>query len=149
MHKTLNILRIFLFIFLLVLNICCIFFKTNLVSWGHTIYLLFLCIMLFVMIKDIIKKNKINNNKTYHIISILIFLIMSVILFRIMFDSHLFFNNAGLISEYERYSELSGSYARDFTLYAKLYLKQNMIYFNGMLILLFIYRKINLNIKTN
>lgn len=149
MNKILNIFRVFLFIILLVFNIYCVFFKMGVVSWEHAVYLLFLCIILLAMINDIIKKNKINNNKTYHVISILIFLIMSVILFRTMFDFHFFFNNTNLISEYEKFSELSGSYALDFPMYAELYLKQNMIYFNVMFILLFLYRKINLSIKIN
>ncbi len=145
MNKILNIFRILLFIILLILNICCIFFKTGLVSCEHAIYLFIMCIILFAMIKDIIKKNIINNNKTYHVISILIFLVMGVVLFRTMFDYRFFFNNTDLISEYEKISKISGSYAGNFSAYAKLYLKQNMIYFNGMLVLLFIYRKINLS----
>lgn len=147
MNKFLNIFRIILLIILIILNICCVIFKTNLVGLSHIFYLLFLCIILLVTARDIIVKKEINNNKTYHIVSILIFLIMNIVLFRTIFDSHLFFNNTNLINEYEKYSEIVGSYAGNFSNYAKWYLKQNMIYFNILFILMFIYRNFNLKEK--
>lgn len=149
MNKILNILRMILFVILFILNIYCVCFKVGLISLEHAVYLFLLFIIMFLIIKDIIKKRLYNNDKTYQIISILIFLIMIIILFRAMFDSNFFFNNIDLISEYEKYSDISGSYAQNFSMYAKLYLKQNMIYFNGMFILLIIYRKINLGMKNN
>lgn len=149
MSKFLNIFRVFLFAILILLNIYCVCFKTGFVGLRHAIYLLLLWVVLFVTVKDIIKKNKINNSKIYHILSILIFLTMNIILFRVLFDSHFFFNNVDLINKYENYSKVVGGYATNFSEYAKWYLKQNMIYFNVMFVLMFIYRRINLNIKNN
>ena len=71
--------------------------------------------------------NTINKNKTYQIISILVFLITIFILYRTLYDKSLFFN----IKEYK------------FEYYSMEFLKQNLIYFNTMVIVLLIYRKLN------
>lgn len=83
-------------------------------------------------IKDIIKKNPINNNRMYTFIFILSFLIICYVFYRFGFDKSLFFN---------KYT--SNLYGGDFSEYKMLYLGQNTIYFNVMLILLLIFRKIN------
>ena len=126
MNKFLNIIKIILFGVTIILNYL-VWKKTRLVSWSHIFYLLLLIILFATTIKDLLKKNTINQNKTYQIISILVFIITIFILFRTLFDKLLLFN----IKENE------------FEYYSMDFLKQNMIYFNTMLITLLIYRKLN------
>ena len=126
MNKFLNIIKIILFGLTIILNYL-VWEKTRLVSWSHIFYLLLLIILFATIIKDLLKKNTINQNKTYQIISILVFIITIFILFRTLFDKLLLFN----IKENE------------FEYYSMDFLKQNMIYFNTMLITLLIYRKLN------
>ena len=126
MNKFLNIIKIILFGLTIILNYL-VWEKTRLVSWSHIFYLLLLIVFFATTIKDLLKKNTINQNKTYQIIAILVFIITIFILFRTLFDKLLLFN----IKENE------------FEYYSKDFLKQNMIYFNTMLITLLIYRKLN------
>ena len=126
MNKFLNIIKIILFIITLILNYL-VWTKTRLVSWSHIFYLLLLIILFITTIKDLLKRNTINQNKTYQIISILVFLIIIVILYRISYDKTMFYN---------KYID----YYREFAMED---LKQNLIYFNTMFIVLLIYRKLN------
>ena len=126
MNKFLNIIKIILFGVTIILNYL-VWEKTRLVSWSHIFYLLLLIILFITTIKDLLKKNTINQNKTYQIISILVFIITIIILFRTLFDKLLLFN----IKENE------------FEYYSMDFLKQNMIYFNTMFIVLLIYRNFN------
>ena len=126
MNKFLNIIKIILFIITLILNYL-VWTKTRLVSWSHIFYLLLLIILFITTIKDLLKRNTINQNKTYQIISILVFLITIVILYRISYDKTMFYN---------KYID----YYREFAMED---LKQNLIYFNTMFIVLLIYRKLN------
>ena len=126
MNKFLNIIKIILFGLTIILNYL-VWEKTRLVSWSHIFYLLLLIILFITTIKDLLKRNTINQNKIYQIISILVFIITIFILFRTLFDKLLLFN----IKENE------------FEYYSMDFLKQNMIYFNTMIITLLIYRKLN------
>ena len=126
MNKFLNIIKIILFVITLILNYL-VWEKTRLVSWSHIFYLLLLIILFITTIKDLLKRNTINQNKTYQIISILVFLITIVILYRISYDKTMFYN---------KYID----YYREFAMED---LKQNLIYFNTMFIVLLIYRKLN------
>ena len=126
MNKFLNIIKIILFGVTIILNYL-VWTKTRLVSWSHIFYLLLLIILFITTIKDLLKRNTINQNKTYQIISILVFLITIVILYRISYDKTMFYN---------KYID----YYREFAMED---LKQNLIYFNIMLIVLLIYRKLN------
>lgn len=126
MNKFFNIIKIILFGVTIILNYL-VWEKTRLVSWSHIFYLLLLIILFITTIKDLLKKNTINQNKTYQIISILVFIIIIFILYRTLYDKSLFFNIKE--SEYEYYSME--------------FLKQNLIYFNTMIITLLIYRKLN------
>ena len=126
MNKFLNIIKIILFGVTIILNYL-VWEKTRLVSWSHIFYLLLLIILFATTIKDLLKRNTINQNKTYQIISILVFIITIVILYRISFDKTMFYN---------KYID----YYREFAMED---LKQNLIYFNTMFIVLLIYRKLN------
>ena len=91
MNKFLNIIKIILFGVTIILNYL-VWEKTRLVSWSHIFYLLLLIILFITTIKDLLKRNTINQNKTYQIISILVFLITIVILYRISYDKTMFYN---------------------------------------------------------
>lgn len=127
MNKFLNIIKLILFVITIILNYL-VWEKTTLVSWSHVFYLLLLIILFITTIKDLLKRNTINKNKTYQIISILVFIITIFILYRTLYDKSLFFN----IKEYEY-----------FEYYSMEFLKQNLIYFNVMLVVLLVYRKLN------
>lgn len=129
MNKILMIIRILLLIFVCSFNIYC---YSNLVNFGHLLFLILLFIIVVLTIKDIIKKNPINNNRMYTFIFILSFLIICYVFYRFGFDKSLFFN---------KYT--SNLYGSDFSECKMLYLGQNTIYFNVMLILLLVFRKIN------
>lgn len=129
MNKGLMIIRILLLVLVCFLNIYC---YSNLVNFGHLLFLILLFIIVVLTIKDIIKKNSINNNRMYTFIFILSFLIISYVFYRFGFDKSLFFN------KYTR-----DLYSNGFSEYKMLYLGQNTIYFNVMLILLLVFRKIN------
>lgn len=129
MNKCLMIIRILLLILVCFLNIYC---YSNLVNYGHLLFLILLFIIVVLTIKDIIKKNSINNNRMYTFIFILSFLIICYVFYRFGFDKSLFFN---------KYT--SNLYGGVFSEYKMLYLGQNTIYFNVMLILLLVFRKIN------
>jgi hypothetical protein len=133
MNKGLNIVRILLLLLVCFLNVYSYF---NMVSWSHLLYLVLLVVVIVLTTKDFIKKNPINNNRAYIIICILSFLIISYILCRFTFDTSLFFN---------KYT--GDPYGSNFVEFKMLYLKQNMIYFNLLLVLLLTYRKINLKIS--
>ena len=126
MNKFLNIIKIILFGVTIILNYL-VWTKTRLVSWSHIFYLLLLIILFITTIKDLLKRNTINQNKTYQIISILVFLITIVILYRISYDKTMFYN---------KYID----YYREFAMED---LKQNLIYFNIMIVVLMVYRKLN------
>lgn len=129
MNKVFHILQFLLFITVCFLNVLFII-KNNLVSYNHVLYLFLLMIVFILFWKDSIQKKSIQKNKTYFIISILCFSIMCYILWRSMFDSNLFFN---------RFHDNNHVFLE----YRMLFLKQNMFYFNSMLVLLLIYRKMN------
>ena len=133
MNKGLNIVRILLLLLVCFFNVYSYF---NMVSWSHLLYLVLLVVVTVLTIKDFIKMNPINNDRVYIIISILSFLIISYILCRFTFDTSLFFN---------KYT--GDPYGSNFVEFKMLYLRQNMIYFNLMLLLILFYRKINFNKK--
>lgn len=155
MNKVLKIINFFLFTILLGLNIYFIFTRESSINvenvLGQSIYLILLVSLIVLTLKDTIKKEIINKNNTYQIITIIVLVIMNIVLCRLLFDSNLFFNNKDFINEINDYSMLfyNTKNGLDFNEYSIYYYCQNMIYFNVMLLLLFIYRNINLRTKYN
>lgn len=152
MNKFLMAIRILLLISLFVLNYCT-WKITELTSYGHILYLLFTLVYAFQMIKDIKKKNKINQNKMFQLLSILAFSIMIIISLRVVADKSFIYNNIELQEEYlyycdSMYGPLTGGAHYDLGWdILRNYMKQNMIYFNTMFVLLFLYRRINMDKK--
>jgi len=148
MNKIENVIRLIMLIVVTTLNI--IYIKDNyLINYAHILYLFLLLIIIILSIKDLIKKNLINKSHTYNIVCILVYLIISFILIRAMYDSHIICNDTKLINEYLRINNLiyNRSNTGAFLEIRGFYLQQNFIYFNIMLILLLVFRKINLKNK--
>lgn len=147
MSKFLNILKLCLLILLIIINWVSIKSGIFVISWWHVFYLILLGILLLVSIRDIVKKNIINDNKIYNILCIIVFIIMSVIFLRAMFDPHFINNDPTLINKLDSYaSELYGdviSAAQDYDLMPVYYVAQNINYFLIMMILLLGYRFLN------
>ena len=103
------------------------------------IYALLYVLFIIVNLRDVISKNKINKDKLYNTISVLALIIMSFIYARVLYDSG-FLHNSEIIKSYNASSTYQ---IPDFTLEAIMFIKQNMIPFIIILLLLFIYRFIN------
>lgn len=140
MNRILNILKILLFMLLIALN--CIYIRGfGLLSYIYLFYLLLLLTFGLLMFKDLIKKDKINDNKVYNIILVFLELTMIFIFVRAIFDQRFLYN-----SNY--YTSLIMGYNNIFIDNVKLinifYIIQSSWYLNIMLLLILIYRKINI-----
>ena len=115
--------------------------KNNITGQSYFVFLSIYLLYIVLNIKDIIKNNKIDKDKKYNIIQIVMLSIMILIFLRTLYDPSFIYNSSkyiGILKELEQgYLEES----RDQTI---LYLLQNIPYFIGLLILLLIYRKINM-----
>ena len=103
------------------------------------IYSLLYVLFIIVNLRDIISKNKINKDKLYNTISVLALIIMSFIYARVLYDSG-FLHNSEIIKSYNASSTYQ---IPDFTVEAIMFIRQNMIPFIITLLLLFMYRFIN------
>lgn len=103
------------------------------------IYALLYALFIIVNLRDIIRKDKINKDKLYNTITILSLTIMSFIFIRVLYDPG-FLHNSEIV---KLYNTTATYQIPDFTLEAMMFIKQNMIPFIIILLLLFIYRFIN------
>lgn len=146
MNKMLFVLRVILFhvvvlLFYLVTKI------TDFVGLREFIFVIFIFIYEFVLVKDIIQKKKINYNKKYNFFSILCFIAIIFILCRCLFDQHFIYNNPSFLKELNDNEMLLYGWSINEFQFSEIigyYLINNVLYFNIMFILLFVYRKINL-----
>lgn len=130
---------------LIVVNVLAKVHRIVTLSWWHILYLLLVMILLVVTIKDIIKKNSINKNNMYNLLSIGVFLIMNIVLLRAIYDPHFIYNNTKLMNELNNYSyELFGQVLlQQDDMFPTFYVSQNISYFLMMISLLFVYRILN------
>lgn len=115
--------------------------KYSITGQSYFIFLSIYLLYIILNIKDIIKKNKINQNKKYNILQIIMLLIMIFIFVRTLYDPSFLINSREYTGKLKELGEGYLDEAQDQTI---LYLLQNMPYFIGLLILLLIYRKINM-----
>ena len=101
--------------------------------------MILLLILLVLFINDLLKK--ITINKTYDILFVTIEIIICLILFRTLYDPSFICNFNNIISELHNYF---GSNLSDIQYINLLYLNHNSWYLIILLILVLIYRKINL-----
>ena len=135
--------RIIKYILTLILTILITLYtiKNGMIGLNYFIFLSIYLLYIILTLKDIIKRNSIDNNKNYNILQIIVAAIMLIVFIRTIYDPSFLINS-------QKYSsilkELGPEYLDEAIFQATQYLLQNMIYFIGLLILLLIYRKINM-----
>ena len=111
---------------------------------NYFIFLGIYSLYIILNIKDILKKNKINENKNYNILQIIVISIMTIIFIRTLYDTSFIINTSTNINKLK---ELGNQYLEEASYQTIFYLLQNINYFIGLLVLLLIYRKINMEHK--
>lgn len=115
--------------------------KNDITGPTYFIFLSIYIMYIILNIKDILKKNKIKEEKKYNIIQIIMLSIMILVFTRTLYDPSFIYNS----SKYtEILKEINNGYLEEAKDQTILYLLQNMPYFIGLLILSLIYRKINM-----
>ena len=104
--------------------------------FDNIIFIFLYAVFIIVTLKDLIKKDKINNDKLYNIISILVLFIISFVYLRVFFDS-------GFIHNSSYYMNIMNDYRGEIMYMATTYVNQNMLWFDISLVLLLLYRFIN------
>lgn len=148
MNKILNIIKILLFILLVILN--SIYLSTFGPSASiYIFYLLLLLIFGLLMFKDLIQKNKINNDRMFNLIFIFLELIMIFIFIRALFDQHFIYNSDYYVNLIKKYNndEFMIMAPSDIESINIFYIVQSSGYLCLMLLLILTYRKINLEKK--
>ena len=115
--------------------------KNDITGQSYFIFLSIYLLYIILNIKDIIKKNKINENKKYNLLQIISLSIMIFVFIRTLYDPSFLINSSKYKSILKELGEGYFEEAQDQTI---LYLLQNIPYFIGLLILSLIYRKINM-----
>ena len=141
MNKILEIIKNILLILLTLLIIKYITVFNDYVTLEYIIFLALFSLTLIITIKDYIKKNKIQKDKTYQLISIISLTIISFIFVRTLYDKSFIYNSKEYVEEYLKKNPTEIDFLKQYNV---LYLYQNMIYFIILLSLKLIYRKINM-----
>ena len=141
MNKILEIIKNTLHILLTILIIKYITMYNNYTTLGFIIFLALFSLTIILTIKDYIKKNKIQKDKTYQIITIIIFLIISFIFLRTIYDKSFIYNSKEYVEEFLKNNPNEIDTLKQYNI---LYLYQNMFYFIVLLLLSLVYRKINM-----
>lgn len=152
MNKVLNIIKYILFLIVTILYIKLVL---SIADYGHIFYILsviLLIVLTILFIKDLIKKDKINNNNIYNIICILTFISIIFIFYRTYIDKNLIPNDKVFINEYkETFKNIFNETKEDYIIepfdlnqYRTDYFLQNTIYFFILEGLIIIYRRINI-----
>lgn len=115
--------------------------KNGIIGQSYFIFLAIYLLYIILNVKDIIKKNQIDKKKKYNTIQILSLLIMIFIFIRTLYDPSFLINSTKYL---EQIKELGNEYLDSAQYQTIFYLLQNMPYFIGLLVLLLIYRKINM-----
>ena len=115
--------------------------KNDITGQSYFIFLSIYLLYIILNIKDIIKKNTINENKKYNILQIISLSIMIFVFIRTLYDPSFLINSSKYANKLK---ELGEGYLEEAQEQTILYLLQNIPYFIGLLILSLIYRKINM-----
>lgn len=147
MNKFLYYLRNIFLLVLIILNVKFIYIH-GMINSKFLIYIVIFTILVLLNLKDIVRKNYLNENKIYNLIFIFIELIMIFIFVRALYDSNFIYTNSYYKDIIEKISLQSNIYhIEEIKQINMLYLYQNTIYFIFMLFLLLIYRNFNKNEK--
>ena len=105
------------------------------------IFISLFTLTLILTLKDYIRKNKIQKDKKYIIISIIYLSIITFILIRTLYDKSFIYNSKQYVEEYLKSNPTEINILKQ---YNALYFLQNIPYFIGLLLLSLTYRKINM-----
>lgn len=141
MNKILEIIKNILLLLLTILIIRYVSIYHEFTTLGLIIFLTIFILTIIITIKDYIKKNQIQKDNKYIIISIIYLSIISFIFIRTLYDKSFIYNSKEYVEEYLKISPTEIDILKQ---YNALYLLQNVPYFIGLLILSLIYRKINM-----
>ena len=135
--------RIIRYILTLLLTLLVILYtiKNSITGQSYFVFLSIYVLYILLNIKDIIKKNAINQNKKYNMLQIIVLLIMIVIFARTLYDPTFIVNSQKNLVQLKK---IGIEYLDEVQYQPIFYLSQNMIYFIGLILLLLIYRKINM-----
>ena len=140
MHKTLASIKNLLLTILIFLSIKYITIYHDFINLEYIIFLTLFTSILILTIKDYIKKNKNEKDKTYLIIQITSLAIITFIFIRTLYDKSFIYNSKEYVEEYIKTNSTEVDVLKQYNV---LYLYQNMIYFIILLSLSLLYRKIN------
>ena len=118
--------------------------KINTYTYIIIFLILFEIIYVFIAIKDYIKKENINKNLLYLILSIIVLVITNFIYIRLLYDKNFIYNDAISYGKIISYAKQNPYYYNKEIFINVVYLEQNVIYLISLFIPLIIYRKINL-----
>ena len=135
--------RIIRYILTLLLTLLVILYtiKNSITGQSYFVFLSIYVLYILLNIKDIIKKNAINQNKKYNMLQIIVLLIMILIFARTLYDPTFIVNSQKNLVQLKK---IGIEYLDEVQYQPIFYLSQNMIYFIGLILLLLIYRKINM-----
>ena len=111
------------------------------------IFILLYIIYLIVTLKSVMRKDKINDDKLYNIISILVLFIISFIFLRVFIDPGFIHNSNYHMELIKAIDESYYTYQDQVKSLAIMFIDQNMLWFTISLILLLLYRFINIEKK--
>ena len=115
--------------------------KNSITGQSYFVFLSIYVIYILLNIKDINTKNAINQNKKYNMLQIIVLLIMILIFVRTLYDPTFIVNSQKNLVQLKK---IGIEYLDEVQYQPIFYLSQNMIYFIGLILLLLIYRKINM-----
>lgn len=126
---------------LLILNILFLILFCNKIYFEGSSMFLYTCILVFttfISIKDLIQKNNINNK--YNLLFIVVELFQILIFVRALYDPAFIYNSTKHMELIKSFPD----YLDNYKMINLWYLSQNLIYLIAMLVMLFIYREINI-----
>lgn len=141
MNRILEIIKNILLILLTLLILKYITIHHEFVTFGYILFLTLFSLTLIITIKDYIKKNKIQKDKTYLLMQIITLSIISFIFTRTIYDKSFIYNSKQYVDEFLLNHQNEQDTLKQYNV---LYLYQNTLYFIILLLLSLIYRKINM-----
>ena len=141
MNKITEIIKNTLMILLTILLIKYTILYNQFITLGYMIFISLFTLTLILTLKDYIRKNKIQKDKKYIIISIIYLSIITFILIRTLYDKSFIYNSKQYVEEYLKSNPTEINILKQ---YNALYFLQNIPYFIGLLLLSLTYRKINM-----
>lgn len=141
MNKITEIIKNTLMILLTILLIKYTILYNQFITLGYMIFISLFTLTLILTLKDYIRKNKIQKDKKYIIISIIYLSIIIFTLIRTLYDKSFIYNSKQYVEEYLKSNPTEIDILKQ---YNALYFLQNIPYFIGLLLLSLTYRKINM-----